>query len=177
MSLLRAIEWTDEFPLDAGPLPVFAAPARPSAPASIADTLARSMRTLSELEGEAAELREKVAEGDPVQRMVKQLVPFVDALDRLIHMGRTHADAEAIAPWIDGLDSAFDRLSRTFERFGAILDGKPGEPVDLARHEVVEYRPTKDHPHDTVIEVTQRGILYKGKSLRDARVIVACNPD
>lgn len=152
-------------------------PSRAVAPGGDAFSLAAaSLVERSRLEGELEKQKSAGGGGDDMARLAKQITPFVDALDRIVHMGRKHERAEELKPWIDGVDASLERLARTLERFDIRVDAETGVPVDLGRHEVLEYRPTKDHPHDTVVEVVQRGIFYKGRALRDARVVVACNP-
>ena len=50
-----------------------------------------------------------------------------------------------------------------------------GKLVNLERHEVVEVINTESVPDETVVEVRQKGYLYKNRVLRDARVVVAKN--
>jgi molecular chaperone GrpE (heat shock protein) len=48
-----------------------------------------------------------------------------------------------------------------------------GQKVDLDRHEVVEVIRTEGVPDETIVEVRQKGYTFNGKTLRDARVVVA----
>ena len=50
-----------------------------------------------------------------------------------------------------------------------------GKKVNLDRHEVVEVIYNDSIPDETVVEVRQKGYIFEGKVLRDARVVVAKN--
>jgi molecular chaperone GrpE (heat shock protein) len=48
-----------------------------------------------------------------------------------------------------------------------------GTLVDFTVHEVVEYRNVPDGILNLIIEEKQKGYKYKGKIIREARVVVA----
>ena len=50
-----------------------------------------------------------------------------------------------------------------------------GKPVDLDRHEVVEYRRSDEYTHNTVITERQKGYVFRNKIIRDAKVVVSHN--
>lgn len=114
---------------------------------------------------------------DEFAQFAKAAINFLDAMDRIVEMGKSRAQSEEMAAWHKSVDAAHQRILRLFEKHGLQQLSCLGQEVDLDRQEVVEYRPTKEHPHNTVIEDRQKGIIFRGKVLRDARVVVACNED
>jgi molecular chaperone GrpE (heat shock protein) len=51
-----------------------------------------------------------------------------------------------------------------------------GKEVNLDCQDVIEYRPTTNHPHNYVIKELERGAVFRNRLIRDAKVIVAYNP-
>jgi molecular chaperone GrpE (heat shock protein) len=51
----------------------------------------------------------------------------------------------------------------------------PGKLVNFDIHDVVEYRRTNQYPHNTVIKELQKGVVFRDRLLREAKVVVACN--
>ncbi len=61
------------------------------------------------------------------------------------------------------------------ESYGLFQLKAVGAKVDLNLHEVVEYRPSTDHMNEIVISERQKGYVFRGKLMRDAKVVVAYN--
>jgi molecular chaperone GrpE len=142
----------------------------------ISDLLADQARLSAEL----TQLRERTpqtTQEDEFAKFAKQSVQFIDAMERVVYLARKKSYGEEIQGWIKSVDTAYDRLLRLMSRFGLEVISCDGEEVDLGRHDVVEYRPTKDYPHNTVIETMLKGVVLRGRVLRDAKVIVACNQE
>lgn len=117
---------------------------------------------------------------DPQQDEFAQFAPevsaFIDAIESVLHLARTNDLPEAIEGWLDSVDSAYTRkLKPALEKHDLIIMDCIGQEVDFNIHDVIEYRRTKDHPHNTVIEERRKGILFRGRVMRDAKVVVACN--
>lgn len=150
-------------------------PTWPGAPSDMLTIFAGLLTKQHELSAELHQLRTSVPKDDEFSKFVRQFLPFIDAISRIVTLGRAHGDQGEIARWLQTVEKAYDRLRQTLEKFDVEILDSEGREVDLAVHEVIEYRETDEHPHNIVIEEVQKGIRFRGKMLRDARVIVACN--
>ena len=110
-------------------------------------------------------------------RFVRQALPFFDNFNHLLDMAREQKTSEEVDHWLKSVESLYFRLVNLLESFDVVFLSCVGKPVDLAFQEVIEYRRTNVHEHNTVIKEIQKGVAYKSRLLRDARVIVACNED
>lgn len=184
MNLITKLFMENEFPLEGEPVEVFepaAPPPRLGAMAGLeADILAlvSGKTTLNaQLSEEIIKLKTAAPRDDEFGQFAKQAVPFLDALDRIVEMGKTQQQDEKLAAWHKSVEAAYQRILKLFEKHNMAQVSCLGQEVDLDRQEVVEYRQTASAPHNTVIEERQKGIVFRGKVLRDARVVVACNED
>jgi len=122
----------------------------------------------------AYELQERTEENE-MPRFIRSLLPSLDGFERILNFAREYPKSEEIDNWLKSVESLYFRQIRLLRNFGLKAVETVGKPVDLNYHEVVDYRPTKDYPHNEVIQEMQKGYLYRGKVLRDAKVVVACN--
>lgn len=137
----------------------------------LGDLLLGQARIADEME----KSRRQMSQEDEFARFAKQSVQFIDAMDRMIMSAKVYPNQDEIARWMQGVESAYQKMLKLMEKFGLTVVSCDGQTVDVAKHDVVEYRATADYPHDTVMETVLKGIVLRGKILRDARVIVACN--
>lgn len=114
---------------------------------------------------------------DEFGRFVRQLIPFIDSFGRMIELAREHESAEDLEGWIKSLESLYFRLATLLEDYGFRFINSVGKIVNLDYHEVVDYRVTRDYPDQTVIKELQKGIVFRDRLLREAKVIVACAPE
>jgi molecular chaperone GrpE len=77
--------------------------------------------------------------------------------------------------WLKSIAVIQSRMLQLFERFGLRTMDPVGQRIDLDRHEVIEVLRTDSLPDETIVEVRQKGYIFDGKVLRDARVVVAKN--
>jgi molecular chaperone GrpE len=122
-----------------------------------------------------SQLEEKSGSPEELMRFVRSLIPFLDSFERVLFLARNHPPSEEIDNWLRGVESIYFRILNTLERFGLKAMETIGRGVNLDMHEVVEYRPTHEYPHNTIITERQRGYVFRGKILRDAKVVVAYN--
>lgn len=166
---------------------VVPAPVKPQ-PTRRADLPARSgsdlISTLSQviadrgrLEKLSQELKPASAQDDEFGRFARQAIPIVDGLDRIIELGKEHAANTELSGWIESVEALYQRVLRVFENYDLKVIHCVGQKVDFGLHDVIEYRRTRDYPHDTVIQEIRKGIVFRGRVLRDAKVVVAYNPD
>lgn len=108
--------------------------------------------------------------------IARSMLPSLDALDRITEFGQQsdREEDEEFQNWLKCVDGLRTRLLRTLENFGVTPVSSVGREVDLNVHDVVSVVPaTAEFPSNTVVEEQQRGYYFRGKLLRDARVVVA----
>lgn len=147
----------------------------PGAESDLLTIFAGLLTSQQKLTTELHQLRTQAPKDDEFSKFIRQFLPFIDAIGRVVILGRAHSDQGEIGRWLQTVEKAYERLRQTLEKFDVEVLDSEGKEVDLAVHEVIEYRETDEHPHNVVIEEVQKGIRFRGKMLRDARVIVACN--
>jgi molecular chaperone GrpE len=102
------------------------------------------------------------------ERLVKELLPILDDLERALEAAEEHAEARLE----DGVRLVHRQLASLLEREGLAeieTDGK----FDPHVHEALLSQPTSDQSEGTVIEVLQKGYRLGDRVLRPARVVVA----
>jgi molecular chaperone GrpE (heat shock protein) len=193
---------TEEFPLDAAPMPVLqgngsngaaqpsvAVPtngATPSAEAPVQPSSARRdiLSSFGALLIEQSRLEKKLAEevkpagasDDEFGRFARKAVALIDAMDRLIQLSRDElAKAPEFEGWCKAVEAANERMLRLFDNHGLSVMTCMGQAVDFNVHDVIEYRRTNAYPHDSVIEEIRKGVTFRGQVIRDAKVVIACN--
>jgi molecular chaperone GrpE (heat shock protein) len=107
--------------------------------------------------------------------VVRSLLPVLDSFERVCEMARDFPMDEVLANWLRSIEGIQARLVGSLERIGLEVVSPLGQRVNLDRDDVVEVRPSLDHPDETVIQVARRGYRFRGRMLRDAQVVVAHN--
>lgn len=109
-----------------------------------------------------------------LRQLTRALLPSLDALDRIIEMGDSSRTAdEAFMNWLASVRAVRIRMLKTLEGIGLTPIAAVGTEVDLEIHDVVSIVPAGQYPANTVVAEQQRGYFFKGKLLRDAKVVVA----
>jgi molecular chaperone GrpE (heat shock protein) len=132
----------------------------------------------SRREAELAKLRAAAASeggGDNKQmvQLMKQLLTVLDSLERIAEAGRGMTPSPELANWLKSIDALYARALSVLERFGLAQMRSLGQVVNLDYHEVIEYRPSPNHPANTIIAEPQKGYVFNNRLLRDAKVVVA----
>ena len=101
------------------------------------------------------------------ERLVKELLPIVDDLERALEAAEEHQEAKLE----DGVRLVHRQLESVLEREG-LAEIETNGKFDPHVHEALLARPT-DAEEGTVVEVLQKGYRLGDRVLRPARVIVA----
>lgn len=123
-----------------------------------------------------AKMLESGQGGDEFAKFAKQVLPFMDNFWRLLELAREHPPSDELTNWLTNFESLYFRFVRLMESFGFVFINSLGKEVNLDYHEVVEYRPTTEHPHNYIIKELEKGVVFRNRLLRDAKVVVAYNP-
>lgn len=114
---------------------------------------------------------------DEIAKFIKQSLPSIDNFWRVLELAREHPPSDDLKNWLSNVESIYFRLTKLYESYGLVFLNSVGKEVNLDCHEVIEYRPTTDYPNNYVIKEHERGVVFRNHLLRDAKVVVAFNPD
>lgn len=132
----------------------------------------RLMRTAADLEN----FRKRTArERDDlrkfgIDKVVVDLLPVIDNLDRALVHSDTSADASGI---VDGVRMVLKQFITSLEKHGVKGFAAKGEAFDPTRHEAIQQIETPDHETGTVMEEYQKGYFLHERLIRPAMVSVA----
>jgi molecular chaperone GrpE len=101
------------------------------------------------------------------ERLVKELLPIVDDLERALTAAEEHEEAKLE----EGVRLVHRQLAAALEREGLTEIPTEGK-FDPHVHEALLSQPS-DHDEGTVIEVLQKGYSLGDRVLRPARVVIA----
>lgn len=171
-ALLRRLA-AEEFVIDETPVTVHLSPDEDKT--DLFDLASRIMQENDRLQNLNEQLQKRSASPAELEKFIKALLPTLDGFDRVLHLARSFSKTEEMDNWLKSVESIYFRLLNMLEGYGLFQLKSVGAKVDLNLHEVVEYRPSSEHTNETVISERQKGYVFRGKLLRDAKVVVAYN--
>jgi molecular chaperone GrpE len=155
-------------------------PADLAEPVQEADELAEVTRqrdeyldALQRLKAEFDNYRKRIARDESAlvarasERLVKQLVPVLDDLERTLEAASTHDESRLE----DGVKLVHRALADTLAKEGLVEIATDGA-FDPYEHEALLAQPSDD-PEGTIIDVLQKGYRLGDHVLRPARVVVS----
>ena len=105
------------------------------------------------------------------QRLGKDILASVDNLERALQV---KADDEASSQLKKGIEMTLEGLVRALKDNGIEEIKADGEKFDPTLHQAVQSVPAEnDDQIDHVVQVLQKGYVYKDRTLRPAMVVVA----
>jgi molecular chaperone GrpE len=104
------------------------------------------------------------------QRIVEELLPALDNLERAIEHTTAGGD---IGDLSKGVELVHSQFLDVFGKEGVEVDDPFGRPFDPNREQAVGQREDPDVPEGTVVDVYQKGYLMNGKVIRPAMVVVS----
>lgn len=117
-------------------------------------------------EREVAEFEQRANE-----RLIARLLPVLDDLQRALE--NVPEDLQG-HEWVEGIRLIERKFWSVLEQEGVKpIESEPGTPFDPLYHEALFTEESDSHEPGQILEVYQRGYLYKGNVLRPARVRVA----
>ena len=120
-------------------------------------------------ERDLAEMRVRAGE-----RIVKELIPVLDDLDRAIeHTVASAASGGELEHLLSGVEMVRARILSVFEKEGVQVIDPFGAAFDPNLHHAVGQREDVEVPENTVVEVYQKGYLMGGRVVRPAMVMVS----
>jgi molecular chaperone GrpE len=133
--------------------------------------LALAQRTQADFENfrKRASREQSLAEQRGITKVVKELLPALDNLERALHAAEGHHD-EKIA---EGFRLVQAEIHAAVGRVGVESYSPKGEAFDPNVHEAMAQQPVDGAEPGTVVEVYQSGYRLNGDVIRPARVVVA----
>lgn len=108
------------------------------------------------------------------QRIVEELLPVLDDLDRAIdHTVASAASGGELDQLLTGVEMVRTRILGVFATEGVTVVDPFGQPFDPHMHQAVAERPDPGLPEHTVVEVYQKGYVLGGRVIRPATVVVS----
>jgi len=108
------------------------------------------------------------------QELIRQILPFVDNLERSLQ----HADeSKNIDALKEGIEMTIKDFLKTLEKSGLEAIPAEGEPFDPNVHEAIMQEERNDMEPNTVVQELQRGYKLHGRVIRPATVTVSKNKD
>jgi molecular chaperone GrpE len=105
--------------------------------------------------------------------IVKEVLPVLDNLERALRAAEPGPEGQFRA----GVEIIHRQLQDILARLGLTEVESLGKPFDPHVHQAVSHVATDAQPEDTVVEVLQKGYLFKDRLLRPAMVSVARAPE
>ena len=120
-------------------------------------------------ERDAADMRIRAG-----QRIVEELLPVLDDLDRAIeHTVASAASGTELEHLLTGVEMVRSRIAGVFANEGVTVIDPFGQPFDPHLHQAVSESPDPELPEHTVVEVYQKGYALGGRVIRPAVVVVS----
>jgi molecular chaperone GrpE len=136
--------------------------------------LALAQRTQADFENfrKRAAREQGLAEQRGVARVVRELLPALDNLERALAAAESQPDG-AEHHLAEGIRLVQAELQAAMGRVGVEGYSPKGEPFDPNVHEAMAQQPVDGAESGTVVDVYQQGYRIQGEVIRPARVIVA----
>lgn len=104
-----------------------------------------------------------------VEKLLNDLFPVIDSLEKAVETATQTEGAEAIA---EGVALSLKMFVATLEKSGVTQIDPLGEPFDPQHHEAMAMVPNADAEPNSVMEVMQKGYVLNERLVRAAKVIV-----
>lgn len=109
-----------------------------------------------------------------IEKLLLELIPVLDNLDRAQAHAKQAADVASLAQGVEMTRRLFEE---TLRKFGVQSFSALGQPFDPEFHEAMQTVTSADHPPSTVVEEMVRGYLLHDRLVRPAMVCVSMPPD
>ena len=129
------------------------------------------LRTVAEMENVRRRAQRDVenAHKFAVEKLLSDLLPVVDSLEKAEEAAKTTDNADSMA---EGITLSLKLFVSTLERSGIAIVDPLGEPFDPQLHEAMAMVPNPNAEPNSVMDVMQRGYTLNGRLVRAAKVVV-----
>ena len=145
--------------------------AQPDPSEELAKVKDQLLRTVAEMENVRRRAQRDVenAHKYAVEKLLSDLLPVVDSLEKAEDAAKTTDNAESMA---EGIGLSLKLFVGILEKAGVALVDPLGEPFDPQLHEAMAMVPNPDAEPNSVMDVMQRGYTLNGRLVRAAKVVV-----
>lgn len=105
--------------------------------------------------------------------LLKDILPIVDNIERLLTYSYQESSWKSFQ---EGIELLLEDIGKTLANYGVEPIDALGKAFDPNLHEAMQRAETEEAPANTVVEVYQKGYLYRGRLLRPSLVVVAVPP-
>ncbi len=109
-----------------------------------------------------------------LEAFAKELLPFLDNLERAVQAARESRDLEGL---LEGLELTLSGYFKTLERFGLKAFAAEGKRFDPSFHEALSVEENAEVDHNTVLKELLKGYTLHDRVLRPALVVVSKKPE
>ena len=136
--------------------------------ANLKDQVLRSLAEVENIKRRAARDVEN-AHKFAVEKLINDLFPVLDSLEKAVETAKDTEGAEAIA---EGVSLSLKLFVDTLGKSGVEQIDPLGEPFDPQLHEAMTMVPNPDAEPNSVMDVMAKGYVLNGRLVRAAKVIV-----
>jgi len=105
-----------------------------------------------------------------VEKLIKEMLPVIDNLDRALESADT--ENESLKPMTEGVELTLKSFVAALEKFDVKQIDPVGEPFDPQLHQAMTMIEQPDAEPNSVIAVMQKGYEMHGRLVRPAMVVV-----
>jgi molecular chaperone GrpE len=109
-----------------------------------------------------------------VEKLINELFPVIDSLEKAVETAVATDGADAIA---EGVGLSLKLFTDTLAKAGVEQIDPLGEPFDPQVHEAMTMVPNPDAEPNSIMDVMQKGYVLNGRVVRAAKVIVVKGSD
>jgi molecular chaperone GrpE len=105
--------------------------------------------------------------------LLKDILPIIDNIERLLTYSHQEASWKSFQ---EGIELLLAEISKTLATYGVEPIEAMGKPFDPNLHQAMQRSETEEVAANTIVEVYQKGYVYRGRLLRPSLVVVAVSP-
>ena len=140
-------------------------------PPEVAELKDQLLRAVAEMENIKRRATRDVEQAHKfaVEKLINDLFPVIDSLEKAVETANATEGADAIA---EGVSLSLKLFVDTLAKSGVEQIDPLGEPFDPQVHEAMTMVPNPDAEPNSVMDVMQKGYVLNGRLVRAAKVIV-----
>jgi molecular chaperone GrpE len=105
--------------------------------------------------------------------LLKDILPIIDNIERLLTYSHQEASWKSFQ---EGIELLLAEVGKTLATYGVEPIEAIGKPFDPNLHQAMQRSETEEVAANTIVEVYQKGYVYRGRLLRPSLVVVAVSP-
>ena len=105
--------------------------------------------------------------------LLRDILPIIDNIERLLTYSHHEAGWKNFR---EGIELLLAEISKTLASHGVEPIEAMGKPFDPNLHQAMQRAETEEVAANTIVEVYQKGYVYRGRLLRPSLVVVAVPP-